>query len=296
MAIEPIQITKAPSALPFYAKALVKGTHYQEGRPLPQLQCQWQNFQFPQDKLEAYRRCCHYPPGVSIPLLFPHSFLGPVHLLLMTHPRFPLKLMGAIHSRNHLIQYEPLFVSRHYDTTLAVISQRRRPQGLEFDLETKITHKDKLVWHSLSVYLVRMKLKEEDPESPLNQHINKLNQGKITHEFAIPKGVGKQFAMITGDINPIHMSRLLAKAFGFKRDLAHGMWSVGRVFNYFKHIDPKRPLRFDVAFKGPMYLGDKATLKEPDAPNGAFELYSGKNERPSVVGHCINVDKSQKLQ
>ena len=37
------------------------------------------------------------------------------------------------------------------------------------------------------------------------------------------------YAAASGDRNPIHMSSLSAKAFGFSRSIAHGMWSAAAI-------------------------------------------------------------------
>lgn len=45
----------------------------------------------------------------------------------------------------------------------------------------------------------------------------------------LPVSVGRAFASINGDINPIHMSPKLARLFGFRSNIAHGMMLVGCV-------------------------------------------------------------------
>ena len=47
--------------------------------------------------------------------------------------------------------------------------------------------------------------------------------------WRIPDDAGRRYAKVSGDVNPIHLSGLTAKAFGFKRAIAHGMWVKARV-------------------------------------------------------------------
>ncbi|WP_257183194.1 MaoC family dehydratase [Corynebacterium cystitidis] len=37
--------------------------------------------------------------------------------------------------------------------------------------------------------------------------------------------MGRQYAKVTGDFNPIHLGAASAKLFGFKSAIAHGMWT-----------------------------------------------------------------------
>lgn len=295
MDTENIIIEATPKLISSYAKAIIKGQRYKEGDQLPKLKYTWDDFRFPRKKISAYRQVCKLGPGIEAPLFFPHSFFGGIHLMLMTHPSFPLRPMGTIHCRNHVIQYLPLKTSDSYSAVLELTEQRRRPQGLEFDLSTRVFLGTKVVWESISTYLVRMNMKGEDPASHLADLVSNLDEKIDLTTFKVPSVIGREFGRITGDINPIHMSRTLAKAFGFKRDLAHGMWTVGRGLPLFQHIDYKKPIRHDVLFKGPTYIGELVTVKGDPTKEGAFEYYSGTNDRPSVVGFVRNVNHDEML-
>ena len=57
-------------------------------------------------------------------------------------------------------------------------------------------------------------------------------------------------------------------------------------------------MRLDVAFKGPMFMEHDVAIVgagSAEAPGDAFEMYSGENERPSVVGRWRNVEASEAL-
>ena len=107
---------------------------------------------------------------------------------------------------------------------------------------------------------------------------------------------GKSFGFITKDINPIHMSSLLAKAFGFKQDLAHGMWALARANKaIFENIEYNKPIRLDVSFKGPVYISDHVKVYNCSTNRDVFEYYSGKNERPSIIANIENVSDGSSL-
>ena len=45
----------------------------------------------------------------------------------------------------------------------------------------------------------------------------------------VPGDIGRRYAGVSGDPNPIHMYAVTARLFGFKSAIAHGMWSYARV-------------------------------------------------------------------
>ena len=52
--------------------------------------------------------------------------------------------------------------------------------------------------------------------------------GAFVARWHLPDDLGRRYASVSGDRNPIHMHALTAKAFGFPRAIAHGMWTKAR--------------------------------------------------------------------
>ena len=47
-------------------------------------------------------------------------------------------------------------------------------------------------------------------------------------QWRLPGDLGRRYAAVSGDHNPIHLHALTAKPFGFPRAIAHGMWTKAR--------------------------------------------------------------------
>ena len=64
----------------------------------------------------------------------------------------------------------------------------------------------------------------------------------------VPDDIGRRYAAVSGDRNPIHLHALAAKAFGFPSAIAHGMWLKARAL---AALEGRLPDAFtvDVAFK-----------------------------------------------
>jgi acyl dehydratase len=43
--------------------------------------------------------------------------------------------------------------------------------------------------------------------------------------WRLPGDLGRRYAAVSGDVNPIHLHPLTARAMGFPRAIAHGMWT-----------------------------------------------------------------------
>ena len=103
--------------------------------------------------------------------------------------------------------------------------------------------------------------------------------------FRAPAGLGRRYGFISGDVNPIHMSDLTAKAFGFPRAIAHGMWSLGRLASEFEPEQFHGGCELSAAFKLPVYLPAGLTLQRwPIESGSAFALRDAQGEKPHLTG------------
>ena len=68
------------------------------------------------------------------------------------------------------------------------------------------------------------------------------------------KDVGRRYAKVSGDVNPIHLHPLGARLFGFRGAIAHGMWTKARCLAALQSRVPDA-LTADVAFQQPLPLG-----------------------------------------
>ena len=85
---------------------------------------------------------------------------------------------------------------------------------------------------------------------------------------ACPADLGRRYAAVSGDHNPIHLYPLTAKALGFPRQIAHGMWSKARCIAALENRLPD-PVRVDVAFKKPIILPGTVAFGSPPTTTGS---------------------------
>lgn len=266
-------------------------TGLQPGQVLPRISCRGFAIHGDPKKLNAYCRVTRSNlESKGPPLLYPHALLGSAHLLIISHAQFPLGALGLLHLRNHVIRYRTMEVDAPWDLKCELSRQRNVEKGLEFDFDSTVTVDGELVWQSISTYLKRGKRTAKVEASPLSDLFPPLAETSSSESFDVPSDIGKQYARVTGDYNPIHVSTLAAKVFGFKRAIAHGMWSVARTLGTLPHI--AGPVRLDVAFKGPMFTGSQAAVA---IDSSRFDVFCDRNPRPVIVGTCRSAEPGETL-
>jgi acyl dehydratase len=136
-----------------------------------------------------------------------------------------------------------------------------------------------LVWESTSTYLRRGK---GDPSASTGTSFpDAPPTGTV---WRLPGDLGRKYAAVSGDHNPIHLYPLTAKALGFPRQIAHGMWSKARCVAALENRLPDG-VRVDVAFKKPILLpGSVAFGSTPVEGGFAFSLSSPRSGAPHLAG------------
>jgi len=80
--------------------------------------------------------------------------------------------------------------------------------------------------------------------------------------FRFSADLGRRYGLLVGDVNPIHLSRLTAQPFGFKRPIAHGFclkaMVAHAVIRAHAGSDPARLERLAIRFRGAVPLPSRA--------------------------------------
>ena len=284
---ENLEFTAKPPMLPVYFKAFTKGkTRLKAGQTLPTLSAVWRNAGESRALVAAYRELCGIPSGEALPILYPYVMGARMQMTIMVSPAFPISPLGVVHARNNVLQHRAIGESEKFDLHCAVAGQRVVKQGLEFYMSTWAQQGDAVLWECLSSYLVRgSRFGEPDGPSPVVAALPELEQPNRECAWDVPENTGRRYAKITGDYNPIHLRKTLAKLFGFPKHIVHGMWSLARCAASLPVCDPARPVRLDAAFKGPVFLGSRVTMKaRSEGEAHRFDLFCGDNPRPVVAG------------
>jgi acyl dehydratase len=107
---------------------------------------------------------------------------------------------------------------------------------------------------------------------------------EATAEWEVPGDIGRRYAGVSGDRNPIHLHGLAAKLLGQKAAIAHGMWTKARCL---AALQGHLPAAFsvDVAFKLPVLLPAMVAFSSwADGDVRRFALRDARSGRPHLDG------------
>lgn len=275
-----------PGLWPLYSKALLpkeKPSGSGDIR-IPELSTRLIGVSTANDNLKRYQKVCGFGTQTTVPITWPHILAFPLHLKLLTEKSFPLPLLGLVHIRNHITQHRPIGAGESLDIAVRLEGQNNTPKGLEFDLVTEAWSAGRLVWEETSTNLFRQ------PDKGGNKSGGKppeLPRYPETTEISAPESIGRQYASVSGDRNPIHLHALTAKAFGFPRAIAHGMWSKARVLALLEQQSGWRQEAVSVScqFKKPLFLPGTAQLNLQAGQSGwDYQLLDASGAAPHLSG------------
>lgn len=228
-----------------------------------------------------YRTVCGFADSPILPATYPHILAFGLQMQLLTDKAFPFPLLGLIHLSNRIRIHRPLGAIS--DLTLSVNAQNLKPhaKGATFDLVTRVEDALGLLWEAESRMLCRgVKLEGEaaDDTLPAPSQVSELTHWKA------PADIGRRYARVSGDYNPIHLSALTAKLFGFPQAIAHGLWNKARTLAALTEHLPAANIDIQVEFKKPVRLPSEVRLYTSAAGSSGELLLKGAGDIEHMVG------------
>lgn len=222
--------------------------------------------------VERYRDVCSFSRSAHLPVTYPHVLAFPLHLALMTGSAFPFPAIGAVHISNTIRQLRKVSPDERLAIEVRVADLRPHPRGRQVTLATTCSVDGSVVWESDTVVLHREQ-SDTTGEAAQPDVPDQAPLGPQT--WRLPSGLGRRYAAVSGDRNPIHLFDLTAMPLGFRHHIAHGMWSKARCV---AEIENRLPAAYSVtvAFKKPIRLPGKVTFgARQDGDAIDFGLQSG---------------------
>ncbi|MPQ84865.1 acyl dehydratase [Pseudomonas sp. MAFF 730085] len=229
----------------------------------------------------AYRKVCGFADSPMLPATYPHILAFGLQMQLLTAKNFPFPLLGLIHLSNRIRIHRPLGAVS--DLTVAVHAQNLQPhaKGATFEVVTAVVDSLGLLWEAESRMLCRgVKL----DGTPTDHTVPSPTQVSHLTGWKAPAYIGRRYARVSGDYNPIHLSALTAKLFGFPQAIAHGLWNKAHTLAVMGEHLPAANIEIVVEFKKPVRLPSEVTLLS-SAPGSSGELLlKGAGDIEHMVG------------
>lgn len=277
-----LDFDEMPQLARSYPRVLLqrKPTLVAPGRSVPRIEARLVGYIAERDQLTTYREICGFRDARHLPLPLPHVLATPLHLEMLTHPRFPIAAFGLVHLRNAITQHRRIGSAEALDLRCVIEGHRETARGQEFDLWTHVAVDGAEVWEECCTFLARAERSARSTrEAVPRSRVAPALVGSAT-TFAAIGSIGRDYARVSGDYNPIHLSALTARPFGFKAAIAHGMWTLARVAAELEPSWPKGASRMAIEFKQPVLLPAQVRLVHRlEEGRLAIELRDGANER-----------------
>jgi hypothetical protein len=107
--------------------------------------------------------------------------------------------------------------------------------------------------------------------------------------WQVPRNVARRYAAVSGDVNPIHLNPLVARLFGFRRAIAHGMWLKARCLAALEGRLPDA-LTAEVELKSPLLLPSTVGFANRQQGSGwTFAVAEARSGRPHLSGSAQTV-------
>lgn len=250
-----LELSRPPSLGALFFKAVARTPRRTGGSDLPDLLVRQSGARADRDQLAEYADVCGFDLGDVLPVTYLHLLVFPLQTAVMADPGFPFPLVGSVHLSNSIASHRPVHADEVLQLEVRAANLRPHFRGAQADLMAEVSVDGETVWQERSTYLFRgwtvpgaVPPREAEPELP-------TAAGSI---WRVPADIGRRYSRVAGDVNPIHLHPLGAKALGFPTTIAHGMWSVSRALGALENRVPSA-FRYDVEFKKPVFV--PATMK-----------------------------------
>ena len=230
--------------------------------------------------IQNYKRVCKF--SSDKPDIIPMAYLQTLFIGLLgkfiTSSFFPVNPLGLIQVFQSLEQKRPVRIDESLDLSCRLSSVKKTEKGLETSFSLDVASGHTIVWQGISTFFTRSRIKKKKPAPKPDRFLEKKES------ILVPCGMGRRYAAVSKDYNPHHLFTLLAKLFGFKSAIAHGMWSLARVLaSLDRQLDIPGSARVEAAFKLPIFMPATIAL--------GYEYRQGNNNDPVVVDFELRDDQ-----
>jgi len=230
----------------------------------------------------AYARVCGFALRGTLPPTYPHMLAFPLQMAVMSDGSFPFGAVGLVHVENTVAQRRPIGIDEEMTIRVRPTKLQPHSKGKTFSLETEVLVDGEEVWESVSTMLRRQPTAEED--SKKGEEPDPFESLPTVAEWRLGGDLGRRYAGVSGDRNPIHMHALTAKPLGFPSAIAHGMWTKARAL---AAIGNRLPDAFEaeVRFRKPILLPARVEFAEQEEGDEIlFAVRGAKDGTPHLAG------------
>ncbi len=287
-----IEVASLPEVGKLIARALASSALPGRQRPseLPDTRFLIRGLEQDVTRLADYDRVCGFPVANEVPATWIHVLTFPLQTALMGEPDFPFGLAGLVHLSNTMTLHRPVQVAERLQLEVAAENLTAHRKGKAFELVGRARVGDELVWEGWSSYLARGPQPASEPTPGAEPRPERTDAPlpATSQRWRLPGDLGRQYARVSGDVNPIHLSALTARLFGFKRPIVHGMWTHARAL---AGLGGRLPEAYSVQvkFTKPILLPGKVDYGVTETESGWQFAVVNRDAKPYLLGDVTRI-------
>ncbi|GAB22789.1 hypothetical protein GOPIP_031_04110 [Gordonia polyisoprenivorans NBRC 16320 = JCM 10675] len=275
-----ITLSSPPSTADVYSKAVTamlpvigKPARIRADATIPDRRYRLENIRIDPDRLLAYTRATGQQFGPTLPITYPFVLQFPLAMKIMTDGDFPFGAVGSVHLENTITRLRPIGIDEPLTIVNHAENLREHRKGMLIDMVSEINVGTELVTRQVATFLKQQRTSlSDEPRGPAPR-----DQAPPPPDAVLTVDLAKirEYAAASGDRNPIHMGDLTAKAFGFPKAIAHGMWSAAAAV---ANVEAQLPdaVTYTVRWGKPILLPAKVNVYTHRV-DGAGSAASGPN-------------------
>ena len=291
-----MELHSQPSVIPLYIACLLKQPNNLEIdklKNLSDLTLSMKNIGINGKQLNKFKTFFGlYPKHEAVPITFLHLLVFRPHLKFMLTKQLPFPVLGLVHMYNEIISHKDVFIDDRVNIQISISDIKQTNKGIEITLHSKIYRGRCLVWESFSGYL--NPVRKKGTGKPTLKRLNMNNTYERQQKWGIPSNLGRLYARLSGDANPIHLCGLTAKFFGFKQAIAHGMcmaFKCSAALESLSISSSNRLSRLSIHFNKPVYLPSEVMFNyNLRSTTSTFSITSGQSRKPLLTGELSYKD------
>lgn len=285
-----LSLDRAPSIPLLYARAaapLIPGASLLPfvpggGGEIPEVDLELAGVSADPAKVAAYAKVCGFTLRDALPPTYPHVLAFPLHMAVMADGSFPFGAVGLVHLENRIFLRRPLGIGEELTIRVRPTKLRPHPKGQTFTLVTEVSVDEETAWEGVSTFLHRGK-GDEGAAAP-EPFATVPTETTASAGWRLEGGLGRRYASVSGDRNPIHLHALAAKPLGFPAAIAHGMWTKARCL---AALESRLPDTFavEVRFRKPILLPARVEFASEALDDEiAFTVRDANRKTPHLDG------------
>lgn len=229
----------------------------------------FENVALDADNIKQYSAFCGFQNSADFPVTWLYLLAQRAQIAMMRDGKFPLAAPGMVHLTNSLEMLQKPDLSQPVRLASSVTIEGKPSGSLFPQFRVEVWQASTLVAVCKSGYIA----KRGGGEKSANKSTSPKDEGALPPDssafkdggkIVMPSRIGWDYAKVSGDFNPIHISGVMAKAFGLPGKLAHGWYSVSMFASVIERIKNMSVRKIDVQFQKPVLLPNTVALEYSD--------------------------------